>query len=93
MAISKETVLRRKHDALSAQVGNEVVLMNTNFDNYYGLDEIGSDIWLRLEQPIAVEKLCSALASDYEGDASAIERDLIELLEDLLKNQLIETAG
>jgi hypothetical protein len=92
MSITKNTVVQRRKDALSAQVGDDIVLMNSKVDNYYGLDKIGSDIWQRMEQPIAVERLCAELTSVYEGDAATIETEVLELLERLRQSGLIDSV-
>lgn len=93
MPLEMQSVVCRSKDVLSAAVGTDVVLMNASCDNYFGLDDIGSDIWRRMEQPIAVAQLCAALASEYAGPRGAIERDAMALLEDLLENNLIEAVG
>ncbi len=84
------SVLCRSAGPLAAEVDGEVVLMSLERGNYYGLDEIGSDIWRRLEQPIRVADLVTALTADYDGDPAMIERDVLDLLTRLLDNGLVE---
>lgn len=89
-ALTKDSILCRSTGPLSAEVDGEVVLMSIDQGNYYGLNDIGSDIWRRLEQPVRVADLVAGLAADYAGDPAVIEHDVVELLAKLLDNGLAE---
>lgn len=90
MGITRDVVVCIRQDAVSATVGDEIVLMNHKFDKYFRLDDIGADIWNRIQTPVLVSDLCAALAAGYEGEAATIERDVVDLLEKLLGRELIE---
>jgi hypothetical protein len=89
MSITRHSVVQRNPDALAADVGGEVVLMSVEQAKYYGLDEVGSAIWHRLESPIDVGQLCAALAQVYDADNATIERDVIALLNDMQAHDLL----
>jgi hypothetical protein len=74
---------------LASEVGGEVVLMNFELGRYYSLDDIGSDIWRTLEQPVIVETLCNSLAAKYKGNAETVTADVLDLLNKLLEQELI----
>ena len=57
---------------------------------YFGLDDIGSDVWARLETPIQVAELCAKLAVVYAVDEKTCLTDAIALLEQLRDARLIE---
>lgn len=80
----------RSENQLSAAIDDELVLMSVEKGNYYGLDAIGTDIWQRLEGPVMVADLCTALGKDYVADAETIRRDVLALLERLMAEGLIE---
>jgi hypothetical protein len=90
MSITRHTLVQRHAEALAADVGGEVVLMSVEQAKYYGLDEIGSAIWHRIEAPIEVGQLCTALAKEYNADVATIERDVMALLEEMQAHQLLE---
>jgi hypothetical protein len=71
---------------------DEVVILSVERGSYFGLDEIGSEIWQRLESPIRVEALCDALVAKYDADRSTIERDVLALLERLAAEDLVSVA-
>ncbi len=80
----------RSASCLSAEVGNETVLMSVENGCYGGLDDIGSDIWRRLEKSVSVAELCGALASCYDASRDAIEKDVLAFLEALRQKEMIE---
>lgn len=90
MPITSQTIVQRRRDALAADVGGELVLMSVEHGKYYGLDDVGSNIWRRIEEPIEVGQLCDALTREYAGDPTAIEHDVMALLEKFASQDLLE---
>jgi hypothetical protein len=90
-SITTETIVRRKPDALFAAVGGDVVLMSIEQGTYLGLDDIGTEIWQLMEQPIAVRALCAALAEKFDGEPAVIERDVSALLDQLISFAMVES--
>lgn len=88
--LSKLSKIFWSQDPLSAQVGEEMVLMSIEKGNYYGLDSIATDIWCRLEQPIVVGDLCTQLADEYDADMETIEKDVLALLSQFAQEGFIE---
>jgi len=91
-AIHAATRIRRGSGVVTAEVDGEVVMMSVEQGLYYGLDDIGSDIWRRLEQPVEVGVLLDALSESYDADRSTIERDTLKLLDQLLQQRVIEVV-
>lgn len=89
--LTAATTVRRAPEILCADVSGEMVLVDAERGQYYGLDDITSAIWSRLAQPTSIGALCSALLADYEGDADAIANDVITLLERLAAEGLVDT--
>lgn len=87
--LQPQTLIARSPTPLSAEVQGDVVLMSLERGQYYGLDDIASDIWRRLESPRSVADLCAALAADYSADAATIQTDVLALLEQMLGYGLI----
>lgn len=91
--LTLQSVVRWRGAPLSAEVDGEVVLMSVDSGCYYGLDEIGGDIWRRLAVPASVGAVCQSLTVDYDGDPALIERDVLALLTRLRAEGLIELAA
>ena len=78
--ISATTLISRSPSVLTAEVDGEVVMMSIEQGRYFGLDDIGSDIWKRIEPPCSFASLIDALAADYEADRATIAADVQILL-------------
>ena len=80
-----------RKDFLAAQVGDKLVLMNVDKGVYIGLDDVGKDIWDRLEVPRTIVSLCDDLQTVYEvSDRLILERDVTEFMRSLRLQGLIE---
>ena len=87
------TCIRRMDGVLSAEIDGEVVVLGVERGRYYGLDEIGAEIWRRIEAPISVETLCDDLAALYSAQPGEILNDVIELLAQLQAEDVVEIIG
>jgi Coenzyme PQQ synthesis protein D (PqqD) len=78
--IADATMISRSPSVLAAEVSGEIVMMSIERGHYFGLDDIGSDIWKRIEPPCSFATLIDGLAADYEADRAAIAADVQALL-------------
>jgi hypothetical protein len=78
------------HDAvLHQQLGEETVLLHLGTERYYGLDEVGSRVWLLLREHRTLDPIVMALVDEYEVDEETLRRDLERLLDELADLGLI----
>lgn len=80
-------------DQIAAAVDREVVILSVERGCYYGLDEIGSEIWEKLASPSRIDAICATLADKYDADRPTIERDVLALLEQLAAEGLISVVA
>lgn len=92
-ALEPTTVVAQQTDTVAADIAGEIVVMDVDQGKYFGLDDIGSDIWRRLETPMSVAALCAALEADYAADPETIRTDVIVLLQSLIERGLVETRA
>jgi hypothetical protein len=91
--LSFASMVSRSGDHLAANIDDELVLMDVEQGNYYGLNSIGADIWQRLEGEVVVSELCAALSVEYDADIDTISREVLVLLERLAEEGLIEVKS
>jgi hypothetical protein len=91
--VTSASVVRWGREPMAATVGGRIVLMSASAGNYYDLDEIGTDVWQRLSEPVRVGDLCDQLVVEYDGERDQIERDVLTLLRELAAHALIEVDG
>jgi hypothetical protein len=78
--IVDSTIISRSPSVLTAEVDGEVVMMSIEQGQYFGLDDIGSDIWKRIEPPCSFAALIDGLTVDYDADRATILADVHGLL-------------
>lgn len=93
MSLSMSSVVQWDPNQIAATVDREIVILSVERGSYYGLDDIGSEIWEKLANPTRIGAICDALAEKYEADRPAIERDVLALLEQMATEGLISIVS
>jgi Coenzyme PQQ synthesis protein D (PqqD) len=88
--LSRESVVVVAKDQVSSDVGDESVILNMKSGSYYGLDPVGRRVWSMMQTSQPIAKLHEAMIEEFDVDPARCEQDLMELLEQLLKEGLIE---
>lgn len=79
-------------DVLFQEVAGEMVLLDLKGESYFGLNEVGTRVWLMLEARKSVPEILDALHAEYEVEKAELETDVAELLDQLLEAGLIRPA-
>jgi hypothetical protein len=90
--IGATTMISRSPSVLTAEVDGEIVMMSIEQGRYFGLDDIGSDIWKRIEPPCSFGALIDGLAADYEADRATIATDVQNLLGLMAEQDVVRLA-
>jgi hypothetical protein len=67
-----------------------VVVLNLESGTYHGLEAVGARIWELIQTPMSVEKVRDTILSEYDAEPERCERELLELLRELHRHQLLE---
>jgi len=78
-----ETVLFRDLDG-------EAVILETGSGRYYGLNEIGTRMWLLLQRHGGVEPACRDLLLEYQVSEDQLLTDFVRFVELLASRHLLE---
>ena len=73
-----------------AFVKQDAVLLNMRTNQYYSLDEVGARFWALLQEGKLIREAYQALLEEYAVEPAQLEKDLLELLEDLRQHGLVE---
>ena len=87
--IADATIISRNPSVLTAEMDGEIVMMSVERGCYFGLNDIGSDIWKRIETPCSFATLIEGLATDYEADRATIVTDVENLLGHMAKHDVV----
>jgi len=68
---------------------DEVILLNLTNQQYYGLDEIGADMWRLLLEHRSIDSAVAHLHRIYDADEETLRRDVVSLSGELVAAGLL----
>jgi hypothetical protein len=92
VTISSDSVVVRNEEPISAKVDGEIVILSPQAEAYFGLSEIGSEIWQMIATPRRASDICAQLIDAYDVDPETCERDTLGFLTRLLDDKLIQVV-
>ncbi len=76
------------------EVDGEMVLLDMNSENYFGLDEVGSSIWQAIEAEDGVlGKVLEVLLEEYDVEEDVLKRDLLDFVDKLVESGLVQVVN
>ncbi|MGA2713901.1 MAG: PqqD family protein [Bryobacteraceae bacterium] len=77
---------------LYQELEDEVVLLNMENQQYYGLNDVGAKMWKSLMESGNIAVAGELLSQTYEIEQAVIRSDLESLVRDLLKAGLLKAS-
>jgi len=74
---------------LTRIVDGELVVLNLETEQYYGLDAIATQMWTALISTSSTDAAVDALHDKYDVDRATLELDLDGLIEQLVARRLL----
>lgn len=85
---------RAGSEVVFSRIDGGGVLLSTEEEVYYGLNEVGAEVWELLDGEETRDALCSRLADRYpDADPTSLREDVAELLERLAELGLVVQGG
>lgn len=88
--LTLDSVLSQHPDQVATEVDGEVLMMNVDSGNYYGLNEVASFVWNTLAEPTTVRDLCTAIYSEFDVERERCETDTLVFLQNLFNDGLVK---
>ena len=73
----------------SQEVDGEMVLLDMNSENYFGLDETGTAIWQAMQKTGSLQKVYEEMLEQYEVEPEVLEQDILNFVENLVESGLV----
>lgn len=70
-------------DAIAAEVGGKIVLLNVTTGYFHQLNAVGSYVWRQIVDPQTLAELGSRALRDFAGDEATCRREIHEFVQDL----------
>ncbi len=87
--LGMDTVVSRAEGFSTAQVQDDLMMLNLEQGAYYSLDSIGAEIWKLLDHPATVQALVNQLLERYQVSPAQCEADVLAFLEEIQKYGMI----
>ncbi len=88
--IQLDNIIARNEAMLTADLLDEMVMMNIDKGEYYGLNLTSSHIWNLLENAISVSGICEALLKKFEIDPATCQQDVLQVLDEMVELGVVE---
>ena len=75
---------------LMRQVGEEMVMLNLERENYYGLDPVGARLMLIAESGATLEQISERLLEEFDAAPEQVRGDVQRVAAELLAAGLLE---
>ncbi|SFV90142.1 hypothetical protein MNB_SV-4-1258 [hydrothermal vent metagenome] len=88
MDINSRVILNQ--NIFAQEVDGEMVLLDMQSENYFGMDAVGTSIWQALkEEGGEIANVLERLSQMYDADRQTLQKDLLAFVENLEKNGLV----
>lgn len=84
---------KRSDQALSADVGDDVVALHVANGACFGMEKVASHVWKMLDRPTGLDAICQDLLGRYEVDPQICHAEVGQLIDQLVREGLVEVAA
>lgn len=88
-----EIMYQRREDVLFSGLGEDVVALNLERGQCYGMEKVSAAVWGLIATPMNLDQICDALLSLYDIDRTQCRNEVSCLLGQLQREQLINVSG
>ena len=89
-SISPASTIVKNSAHVSTNLGDEVVILDMQSEEYFSLDGVGTRIWEMIETPTTVREILAAILKAYDVEPARAENDLLAVLSEMQQEGLIE---
>ena len=87
------SIYARSVKRMEAEIADELVALDADAGSCFGFNSAAARVWRKLEEPSAFAQTRAKLLEEYDVDGSQCDKELAELLRDLVaKGLVVKTA-
>ena len=76
----------------SSENDGEITILDPRSGLYFGLEDVGAELWRQLAQPHSIRELCESMSERYEVTSAECMDDVRGLVEELIERGLVEVV-
>ncbi len=88
--LSRQSKVAASQDQVSCDLSVEAAILNLKSGIYFGLNTVGVSVWKLIQEPRTIKEIRDALVDEYDVEPKRCEKDILELVQELLTHGLIE---
>jgi Coenzyme PQQ synthesis protein D (PqqD) len=88
--LTLNSIIQRDSEVIAAGADQDLIMVSIATGSYYGLSDVGREIWDAIERPIRISDLVADLTASYEIDSGSCEQQTLSFLEALLDEGLVQ---
>lgn len=95
MSSALKIIYRKSDDVVAREIEGELIIIPMvagigNMENeLYALDEIGQEIWNRIDGQRSVDQIINELESLYDAARETIQKDVLGLISEIVSRKII----
>lgn len=87
--VSLDTSVAIPDDVIFRELDGEAIILNLATGTYFGLDEVGTRVWMLLTESSSLRRVIDVMTGEYDVESAELERDVIELVSQLTDKGLV----
>lgn len=87
------TLYKLSDKALFTSLGDDIVALNVEDGQCYGMEKVTAEVWRLLAEPTNIERLCDRLVELYEVEPAVCRADVERLIAQLRREGLVESVN
>ena len=91
--MTKQTIAKPMPDIIWKKVQGEIVLLNPETGEYFGLNETGSAFFEKLDGRRSFDEILRLMQDEFEVEDETLRQDVLELAEVLASKGLIHAVA
>lgn len=82
--------VRVPEEVLFRELAGEAIVLHQGTGKYYGLDEVGTRMWLLVTRHGTLEPALHDLLEEYDANEEQLSHDLLAWVDELASHKLLE---
>lgn len=91
--IKPDSQLIRTRQLLEADVSGEIVALDVEKGQCYGLNSVGSRVWTMLGERTTPREICDQLKREFQVDTETCLTEVTRLIAELQSEGLVQVSG
>ena len=88
--VSLDASVQIPDDIIFRDLDGEAIILNLASGIYFGLDEVGTRVWMLLAGSSSIRRVIEVMTDEYDVAPAVLERDVLELVSQLADKALLK---